>query len=185
MALIAKNDAPNFEKPAPGMHDAICVFVVDIGTHIYQTQWGEKEQHKIVFCWEIEEKIQNGEYAGKPFMMSQRYTFTLFAKGNLSKMLESWFAKKISDEVRKNGFDLEKLIGRRCTLNLIESDDGRYVNVAQVLPPNSANKLIQACTILPIWINKLIDTSIEKQKEFDQTPQGDMNVTPNEENLPF
>jgi hypothetical protein len=32
-------------------------------------------------------------------MLSKRYTFTLFEKGTLSKDLESWFSKKISDEV--------------------------------------------------------------------------------------
>jgi len=182
MAIVVKNDAPNFERPAPGIHDAICVFVVDVGTHLVQTQWGEKEQHKVVFCWETGEKIQNGEYAGKPFMMGQRYTFTLFEKGNLSKMLEGWFAKKMSEEVKKNGFDLEKLVGKKCTLNLIESDDGKYVNVAQVLPANSANNLFPVCTVRPAWIDKLIASSIEKQKEAQSLskpiPQGDMAGQP-------
>lgn len=187
MPIIVRNEQPNFIKPTPGMHDAICVFVVDIGTHLEKTQWGPKEQHKVVFCWEIDETIPEGEYAGKPFMVSQRYTFTLFEKGNLSKILESWFSKKLSDETRKNGFDLEKLVGRKCTLNLIESDDGKYINVAQVLPPNTANKMVQVCNTKPLWIQKLIDTSIEKQKEaqsFDQSVPSDQQQG-NEDNLPF
>jgi hypothetical protein len=46
---------------------------------------------------------------------------------------------------------------------LIESADGKYLNVDGVLPANSANNLIQACKEQPKWIQKLIDTSLELQ----------------------
>ena len=187
MPLLAKNESKGFEKPTPGMHDAICVFVEDIGTHTVKTQWGDKKQHKIVICWEIDELIKSGEYTNRPFMLSRRYTFTLFEKGNLSKTLESWFAKKISDEVRKTGFDLEKLIGKRCTLNLIESDDGQYVNVENVLPPNVANKLTPVCTVVPEWITRTRAESLEA-KESAVASSNDFNDTfaePADQPLPF
>ena len=102
MALLAKDEGANFEKPDTGMHDAVLVFVADVGTHIKKTQWGDKAVHQVVFCWEIDQKLTTGEYAGKPFMQSKRYTFTLFEKGNLSKDLESWFSKKISERNKEN-----------------------------------------------------------------------------------
>lgn len=185
MPLLAKDEGANFEKPHTGMHDAVLVFVTDIGTHVEKTKWGDKAMHKVVFCWEIEQLISEGEYAGKPFMKSKQYTFTLFEKGNLSKDLESWFAKKISDETRKNGFDLETLVGRRCSLNLVESADGKYINIGAVLPPAKDNNLVAVCKERPKWIDKLIQTSVENNKdhsfsdgsplppeEFNQETQG-------------
>lgn len=191
MPLMAKDEGANFEKPDTGMHDAVLVFVADVGTHIKKTQWGDKAVHQVVFCWEIDQKLTTGEYAGKPFMQSKRYTFTLFEKGNLSKDLESWFSKKISDETRKTGFDLETLIGRKCTLNLIESEDGKYINIGGVLPASKMNELVPVCNVRPKWIDKLIDTSLEKQKQGgtfsngEPVPDDGFNQDAPQDNLPF
>jgi hypothetical protein len=169
--LLAKDEGAIREKPSTGMHDAVLVFVANVGTHVEKTQWGDKAQHKVVFCWEIDEKLKDGEYAGKPFMVSKRYTFTLFEKGNLSKDLESWGARKISDETRKNGIDLEAFIGKKCTLNLVESADGKYINIGAVLPASKDNSLIPVCKDTPKWIDKLRQTSLEMQKQ--QTENGE------------
>jgi hypothetical protein len=85
----------------------------------------------------------------------------LFEKGNLSKYLESWLGKKIPEAVRKAGFDLHTLIGKRCTVNLIESEDGNYINIGSVMPPNKANALSPVCVDIPAWIQKKIETSKE------------------------
>ncbi len=164
MSLIVKNQSVDREKPTLGMHDAICCFVEDIGTHIMKTQFGNKAQHKIVVLWEIDENMKgtyDSKYAGKPFMVSKQYTFTLFEKGNLSHDLESWFSRKMSDETRKNGFDLHTLIGRKCQLNLIESEDGKYINIGSVLPASKTNVLQAVCTELPAWISKKRSESLE------------------------
>jgi hypothetical protein len=174
MSLIVKDgDSLPREKPEIGMHDAVCVFVVDVGTHTVKTQWGDKNQHKIVICFELDQKLTGGKFAGFPFMVSKRYTFTLFEKGNLSHDLESWFAKKMSDEVRKNGFDLDTLKGRHCTLNLIESEDGKYINIGAVLPASKTNMLTQVCMDVPEWITKLAAMSLEKTSDnsFDSGEQ--------------
>ena len=184
MALLAKDEGTGpREKPTPGLVDAVCVFVVDIGRHKTTGQFGDKIQHKIVICWEIDEKLHEGEYAGKPFMVSSRYTFTLFEKGNLSKMLEGWFSKRIPDETRKTGFDLETLIGKRCTLNLVESEDGKYVNVGAVLPSNKNNTLTPLCTEKPTWIQKLIDTQIRDTPATQQIEEEPPQHT--DEDMPF
>jgi hypothetical protein len=180
--LISDSGGGPHEKPVPGMVDAVCVFVVDIGNHLTKSQYGDKIQHKIVICWEIDQLLQEVEYKGKPFMVSSRYTFTLFEKGNLSKMLESWFSKKIPDETRKKGIDLETLIGKKCTLNLIESDDGKYINVGAVLPASKTNVLVQVCTTLPVWIQKLIDSQI---KVVPQERQPGEDEPQQNEQLPF
>ena len=176
MAIVAKDSGTSQrEKPTAGMHDAVCVFVEDVGMQRTTGQYGEKIQHKIVICWEIDEKLKDGKYAGQPFMVSNRYTLTLFEKGNLCKVLEAWFSKKLTDEQRENGIDLEKLIGKTCTLNLIESAQG-YINVGGVAPAHPSNKLTPVCTVVPEWIVKLRSEAV-----------ADGATEPNEstENIPF
>ena len=190
MAILAKDERGPRERPTLGIHDAICVFVVDVGTHTTKTQFGEKTQHKVVFCWELDENIKNGEYAGKPFMVSKRYTLSLFKKANLAEDLESWMAKKIPDETRKAGIDLEIFKGRKCTINLVESADGEYVNVGSVLPANKDNKLVPLCVEIPAWINKLKMVSLEATQGDnwgDGTPlPSDADAPPQEDDdLPF
>lgn len=184
MALLAKDEGVVFEKPSVGLHNAVCVFVCDVGTHVVKTQWGDKAQHQIVVCWEIDELLQSGDYAGKPFMVSKIYTFTLFEKGNLSKDLESWFSKKISDETRKTGFDLETLVGRRATLNMVESKDGKYVNVGGILPASKDNILVAVCQKVPAWIEKKRHMSLEMSGENGGFNDQDA-PPPTDDGLPF
>lgn len=191
MPLIVHDNETPREKPMLGMHDAICVFVEDIGTHIMKTQWGDKAQHKVVIMWELDENMKNGDYAGKLFLQSKQYTFTLFEKGNLAHDLESWFSKKISDETRKNGFDLQTLIGRKCQLNLIESEDGKYVNVGSVLPPSKENNLVQVCKVCPEWVTKKRAQSLEvlnapqPGSDPSEPPPGNNYPGADDPNLPF
>jgi hypothetical protein len=135
MPILAKDNGQDFEKPNTGMQNAICSHVSDVGTHEVSFQNGPKKLlHKVMFCFELEQKLTQGKFAGQPFMLARTYTLSLFDKSNLAKDLESWFSKKLSEEQRKDGIDLERFIGRQCTLNLVESDDGKYVNIAGVLP---------------------------------------------------
>jgi hypothetical protein len=192
MALIVKNESVEREKPMLGMHDAICCFVEDIGTHITKTQWGDKAQHKLVILWEIDENmkgIYDSKFSGKPFMVSKQYTFTLFEKGNLSHDLESWFSKKISDETRQKGFDLHTLVSRKCQLNLIESDDGKYINIGSVLPASKSNNMVQVCQDLPEWVSKKRGQSLEAQKQPESSgcgePLPDESQNSPQDDLPF
>jgi hypothetical protein len=187
MALIVKDRKILKEKPHLGLHPGILVFVVDVGTHIVKTQWGDKAEHLVVFCWEIEQLMQEGENAGLPFMVSSRYNFSLY-NSHLSKMLESWFAKKISKEKREAGIDLEGLIGRKATLNLIESASGEYINIGSVLPPGKDNVLIPYRKEQPNWLLVLKETSVEKSKEYEAAGRSggeSSDQEPPQDDLPF
>jgi hypothetical protein len=188
MSLIVRNESVEREKPTLGMHDAICCFVEDIGTHIVKGQWGSKAQHKIVILWEIDENMTgkyDSKYVGRPFMVSKQYTFTLFEKGNLSHDLESWFSKRISDETRKNGFDLHTLVSRKCQLNLIESEDGQYINIGSVLPASKTNIMRQVCVDLPAWIAKKRGESIEATQSQGQPGSDPSEPLPDESQMPL
>ncbi len=94
MSILAKksDSEDNFMIIPAGTHNAVCFGVFDLG---YQkTIWSNKESIKrqVIVSWEINETITTeGEYKGKRFVISQKYTLSLSEKANLRKHLESWF----------------------------------------------------------------------------------------------
>lgn len=130
MAIIAKDNKVNFTPPEEGIHQAVCVDVVDLG--MIDTRAG-KQRHKVKIVWELE--AENPE-TKKPFLASRRYTLSLFKEAHLRKDLETWRARKFTpDEL--DGFDLERLIGANCQLQILHNpdDDGRvWANVQAIIP---------------------------------------------------
>jgi len=132
MAHIAKGTTnTQRDLPTSGLHQALCIDVYDAG--FTETSWGPKEKTMIV--WELTEK--HPEYQG-PFRVNRKYTTSLHEKSNMSKDLESWRGKGFTDQERKEGVDLEKLIGVGCHLNIIhhlnEQTGITYANVAAIMP---------------------------------------------------
>lgn len=133
MAIIAKERAKEF-KPAPeGLHAAVAVDVVALG--LVDTQYGKKEMVKIV--WQIDE-IEPDTKPERRFQVSRRYGLTLDKRSTLRKDLETWRAKKFTKE-ELEAFDLEKLLGANCQLQVVHNvtdDGGTYANVQAVVPPS-------------------------------------------------
>jgi hypothetical protein len=133
MAIIAKasSDGQTVQPAPEGTHQAVCVDVVDKG--LLETTWQgvKKQQHKIDVAWQIGENRDDG----KPFLVFKRYTLSLGEKANLRKDLESWRGKKFTRE-EEAGFDVEKLVGANCLLNILHnvSGDRTYANVQAVAP---------------------------------------------------
>lgn len=148
MPIIACAAATDHEPCPTGNHLAVCAFVEDIGL-----DWSDKYQkadHKVVICWELGAKMSDG----RPFMISQRYTVSLGEKSNLRGDLESWRGRKFTADELK-GFDLEKLIGVNCLLNVIEEERGGKLRraIASVSPPmQGMPKLTRINTAPPEWV---------------------------------
>lgn len=135
MPIVAKDTGS--VQPAPvGMHNAVCVDVVDLG--VKETQWGPKE--KIQIIWEIEDIHPD---FGDPFRVSSHYTLTLSEKGRLRADLESWRGRPFTEEELR-GFDLEKLIGAPCMINVVHNTAGgkTYANPKAITPlPKGMDRL--------------------------------------------
>jgi hypothetical protein len=164
MPIFAKSSVGNFETCDVGVHQAVCVFVEDIGTHEGSYNGKPIQRHQIVICWEIAQNMTQGEYAGNPFMISKFYTLSLSEKANLRKDLQSWRGKDFTDEELK-GFDVEKLKGANCMLNIVEHekrDKSKTVKIAAIMPVSKDTKKMKpVCTKAPEWIGKLRNESIE------------------------
>ena len=131
MGIIATDTGKVFVPAPEGLHRAVCVDAVDMG--MQETGYGPK--HKVRVIWQIPEEI-NPE-TQKPFQVSKFFTLSLNEQASLRKDLETWRGRKFTPEELKNGFDIEKLVGVNCQLQVIHnlSDDGKiWANVQAVIP---------------------------------------------------
>ena len=115
----------------PGVYQAICIGVLDLGE-----QYSEKYKsysNKVRIVWAL--PTETIEVDGKTEEKQLSRTFTIASKAgcNLRTTIESWAGRKYSDE-DFGDFDLMRLLGQACQLNVVLDDAGEYSNVQSVIP---------------------------------------------------
>jgi hypothetical protein len=150
MGFIAKDSGGggDFKKVPPGVYVARCFSLIDMGTQITDGQYGQKEQHKIRIGFEVFGEDDNGvaltiNMDGKemPMTISKTYTMSLHEKAGLRKDLAAWRSRDFTEEEAK-GFDISKLLGVYCMLNVTTSENNgkTYTNIAGITPLPQALK---------------------------------------------
>ena len=137
MSLIVKESGGGVDyKPAPaGAHVARCVRIIDLGTQDTTFKGEPKKSHLIDVYWELPTNLmEEGEFAGKPYTVKQRFTASLSEKATLRKVLESWRGRKFTP-AELAGFDLQNILGKPCLLNVVhvDKDEKVYANIASVM----------------------------------------------------
>jgi hypothetical protein len=129
MALVAKETGGNFIPAPAGVHQAVCVDVIDLG--VVESAFYKRSAHKCYVVWEIDETMPDG----KRFTARRRYTVSLNSKATMRKDLESWRGRIFTPE-ELQGFDVEVVIGANCTLSIVhETREGdTYANVQAIMP---------------------------------------------------
>lgn len=129
MAIIAKETRKEWAQAPEGLWPAVCVDIIELG--LVETAWGKKEKVRLV--WQIEERNPD---TNKPFEIRRDFGLSLSEKSHLRPFLEAWRGKKFLKE-ELDGFDLERLIGVNCQIQIIQNltEEGRiYSNVQAVVP---------------------------------------------------
>ena len=176
-------NSDGFDIPE-GLHAAVCSMVVDCGVWSRTGKWGEKKTHEIYLRWILPNCIiPDGEYAGEPAAVGSRYSFSMFKKANLRKDLETWRGRPFSD-TEADAFDVDKIIGAQCNLQLYTSDAG-YTNI-QLITPYSGPRMKGAAKpivfdtmnpgnfdALPDWVQKKIQLPTQ-ESVADQQEYGDV-----------
>ena len=80
---IMVRDNRAFTPTPEGLHQAVCVDVVDLG--LVDGPWGAKPT--VELRWELD--LANEE-TGRPFLVSKRYTLSLNEKATLRQHLQAW-----------------------------------------------------------------------------------------------
>lgn len=169
MPIIATGSKGYVQCPA-GTHHAVCVDVEDLGIEVSDKYVNEKtgqpvEAHKIRITWQIEEPVMDD---GRRYTTGKKFTLSLNEKASLRKFLESWRGVPFTQGDLSKGFDVEKLIGVNCTLQVLQTEDGKYTNVVNVMPPAKGAELLE-----PVGYTRRKDRAEEHRTPgFDQTLGG-------------
>ena len=138
MAIIASNNGGTSFEPIPsGSYAARCYSMVHLGT-IEETILGTvKKLNKVRITWELptELKVFKEENGEQPQVISKEFTLSLHEKATLRNFLKNWRGKDFTEEEAKS-FDIEKLVGAPCMLNIThkQSKDGTktYAEIGSV-----------------------------------------------------
>lgn len=133
MGMEIKQNPPKRTKVPAGLASAVCVGIFDVGD---QPGFG-KNAHKTFPTIFLEfELVETRDDKGNPFLVSQNYFPNFRNNSRLKEHLEGWRAKKFTAEELK-GFDIEKLLGVPCQINIVHNETsagGLYANIASIMP---------------------------------------------------
>jgi hypothetical protein len=123
----------NFDPVPAGTHLGICFRVIDLGTQVTTYAGEQKRARKIMISWEIpDEKMTDG----RPFVISQMFTWSMHEKSTLRKSLEAWRGAAFTDADFRppTAFDIKNILGKACTLSVTHNEKGdrTYANIASV-----------------------------------------------------
>jgi len=178
----------DFELPPSGMHPAVLVGLIDLGTHTREFGGEKTDQHKLYFCWEL---TAENDSKGQSFVVGQDYTFSLNKKAKLRGIVEGYLGRSLADGEE---FDPMLMVGNPCIVNLKDGVSGsgkKYVEVGgigkpmkgQTVPPatkefcifslSQINSTIDPIDI-PSWVppiyGRAILEEIKKSHEYGRLP---------------
>lgn len=193
--LIAK-EPPQSEWPKPesGLHNAICIKLIDMGTQTSNYKGKETIRRRFRIVWELYETAfqLNENTEMQPHTIEKEYTLSLHYNANLRQDLDSWrgveFQKNELDR-----FEMRKILGQPCILNIVikTSEKGRdYAKVENIIKmktsdvekvPTPYNKIEmfsfedaepnwKMFESLPNYLQDIINTSPEMQDIREGSP---------------
>ncbi|MEI8046514.1 MAG: hypothetical protein WCI92_03975 [Bacteroidota bacterium] len=140
MEIIASSNTSgkSFLPVDAGNYVARCYSMVHIGTIPEEYKGEKKETNKIRLTFELptETKVFREENGEQPYVISKEFTLSLHEKSSLRKFLESWRGKSFTESEAKY-FDVSKLLGKPCMLNVIHKlklDGNIRADISSVSP---------------------------------------------------
>lgn len=170
MALIVSDTGgSDFKRVPPGVHIGRCYRIIDLGTQEEEYQGEVKLMQKLAVYWELHGEDEQGQPLlmdnGEPMVIWQEYTKSLGQKAKLRAVLESWRGKPFTDAELK-GFDVSKLLGAYCMVNVTHKVSGSgktYAQVSSVTPMPAALKNSKPA---PVLENQIFDIDNPDERLF-------------------
>lgn len=171
MSITATTSGSARELIPSGNYIARCYSMIEIGTVTEFVMGKQSILKKVRIGWELptELKVFNPEKGEQPLAISKEYTLSMHEKSNLRKDLKSWRGKDFTEDEAKS-FDITKLLGQACMLNIIHKPG--------VQDPTKVYEQIAGITAIPKGmkapglINELFVLSYDDfdQAKFDSLP---------------
>lgn len=120
MGIFATDSGTTRELIPAGNYIARCYQMIEIGTVTENVMGKQVVAKKVRIGWELPEetRVFDEKKGAQPLVISKEYTLSMNEKANLRKDLASWRGKDFTQEEVKY-FDITKLIGVPCMLNII------------------------------------------------------------------
>ena len=128
--INATNTAPKREVIPAGNYAARCYQMIHIGTVKEVILGEEKILNKVRIGWELptEMRVFSEDKGEQPMVLSEEFTLSMHEKAKLRKFLASWRGKDFTEEEAKC-FDVTKLLGAPCMLNIIHKPSKKDASV--------------------------------------------------------
>jgi len=170
MSIVAKGSekSSSFPSVSVGVHKARCVKVIDLGTQKKVFEDKVSWKHEVMVVFETPDQTNN---TSEPLTISKWYNLTLHEKSNLGIDLTSWRGRAFS-ETEKKGFDIVKLVGVPCLLNVIQGNKNNQIG--SVMPLPKGDKIAEQYHTSIIF--DLKDFQNGKKEVFNQLPEGIRNM---------
>jgi hypothetical protein len=170
MSINATDKGGDYTPVPAGNYVARCVSMVHIGTIVENYGNELKKQNKVRLSFETPEDTKEfvaGE-GQKPYLISKDFTLSMSEKSNLRKFLVSWRGKDFTKEEAKS-FDVTKLLGKPCMLNVIHKTSAQGRTYADISSISTLPKKL----ICPDQINPSFELNYEDQwsvEKFNSLP---------------
>lgn len=176
MDLPIPTEGGDFAPPPAGAFPAICYRFIDLGTQTTNFSGETKHQRKVMLSWEIADDQERME-DGRPWTISQRYTWSMHEKSTLRKTLESWRGVAFEDkDFGPGGFNTTKLLSAPCMLSLVHAEKGdkTYTNISAV------TKMPRGMQVAPL-VNEPVYFSLDRYDSavFSKLSEGLQNIIRN------
>jgi hypothetical protein len=146
--------------------------MVQIGTVVENVMGKMATLHKVWISWELPEetRVFDEKKGPQPLIISMEFTLSMHKKSNLRQTLASWRGKDFTEEEAK-AFDVSKLIGAACMLNVIHkpgvADPTKmYEKIASITPMPKGTKC--PAQVNPSFVLSYDEWSLDK---FNQLPE--------------
>lgn len=133
MPITVSENRKDFPTHPEGVYQAVCCDVVDLGIEKVSFDGVEKMVRKIRLYFQTEEFEPDGQ---KRFIVAKKFTASLSEKSALRQFLQAWRSRIFTSQ-ELDEFDLEKLIGANCQIQIIHQlgrDGKTYANIGAILP---------------------------------------------------
>lgn len=145
MSITATSNGSQQRELIPaGSHIARCYKMIHVGTVEEEFQGEKKKQNKVRIGWELPEELRTfGDKGELPLVIDKEYTLSMHEKSTLRAHLAAWRGKDFS-ETEAKGFDITKLIGKPCMLNIIHQTSKTGTTYARIAGISPLHKSVKA-----------------------------------------
>ena len=131
----ATTGGADFDLCPAGNHPAVCIGLIDLGTHYECFQGGaEKKVRKVMLLWELEAEVEGKDkrlFVGRDFNigLNDKGELVYGDKSNIRKLLETWRGRAYNPDEE---IDPEAVVGKACLVSIKHKPTQKGKSYAQV-----------------------------------------------------